>query len=277
MKNIILIPTKGLDRNRGVLFADSLENGKLVKNFYDRNIEWKDCAYYHIYITDASEIKEGDWYLVGDFTKIEDVRKSTKSFSKSEITHNWYKKIILTTDSDLIADGVQAIDNEFFDWFVENTTCEFVDVIKEMYVPQSNGKISDGRISHEISLDPSENTLPFYKIIIPKEELEEEFFGYDPNAPGDPDKIDDLKEQKTLEEAAENYSRITLNKNGLMSDKQVNGFIAGAKWQSKRMYSEEEVLEHLNHLIMMKSSELDRFTDDEEMVTMKWFERFKKK
>jgi len=42
-------------------------------------------------------------------------------------------------------------------------------------------------------------------------------------------------------------------------------------------YSEEEVLEHLNHLIMMPSSELDKFTDDEEMVTMKWFEQFKKK
>jgi hypothetical protein len=83
--------------------------------------------------------------------------------------------------------------------------------------------------------------------------------------------------KETLEEAAENYSRITLNKNGLMSDKQVNGFIAGAKWQAERMYSEEEVLEHLNHLIMMKSSELDKFTDDQEMVTMKWFEKFKKK
>jgi hypothetical protein len=277
MKNIILIPTKGLDRNRGVLFADSLENGKLVKNFYDRNIEWKDCAYYHIYITDASEIKEGDWVI-----KISSLYKGggiiqKYSFIDTQFEDIIFKKIILSTDQDLIKDGVQAINDEFLEWFVENTTCEFVDVIKEMYVPQSNGKISDGRISHEISLDPSENTLPFYKIIIPKEELEEEFFGYDPNAPGDPDKIDDLKEQKTLEEAAENYSRITLNKNGLMSDKQVNGFIAGAKWQSKRMYSEEEVLEHLNHLIMMKSSELDRFTDDEEMVTMKWFERFKKK
>jgi hypothetical protein len=47
--------------------------------------------------------------------------------------------------------------------------------------------------------------------------------------------------KETLEEAAENYSRITLNKNGLMSDKQVNGFIAGANWQVERMYSKEDM------------------------------------
>jgi hypothetical protein len=35
-KNLFLIKTSGLDRNQGALFADSLENGKLVKNFYDR-------------------------------------------------------------------------------------------------------------------------------------------------------------------------------------------------------------------------------------------------
>ena len=55
------------------------------------------------------------------------------------------------------------------------------------------------------------------------------------------------------------------------------GYIKGAKDQTEIMYSEEEVLEHLNHLIMMSSSELDKFTDDEEMVTVKWFEQFKKK
>jgi hypothetical protein len=48
--------------------------------------------------------------------------------------------------------------------------------------------------------------------------------------------------QETLEEVAENYSRITLNKNGLMSDKQINGFIAGAKWQAEKMYSEEDMI-----------------------------------
>jgi hypothetical protein len=49
-----------------------------------------------------------------------------------------------------------------------------------------------------------------------------------------------------------------------------------SNWQAERMYSEGEVLEHLNHLIMMPSSKLDEFTDDNGNITMKWFEQFKK-
>ena len=54
-----------------------------------------------------------------------------------------------------------------------------------------------------------------------------------------------------------------------------NTFKKGAKWQAERMYSEEEVLTHLNNLIKMPSSELDKFTNDTGLVTMKWFEQFK--
>ena len=56
----------------------------------------------------------------------------------------------------------------------------------------------------------------------------------------------------------------------------MNGLIQNSL-NAKQMYTKEEVLEHLNHLIMMSSSKLDEFTNDEEMVTMKWFEQFKKK
>jgi len=55
----------------------------------------------------------------------------------------------------------------------------------------------------------------------------------------------------------------------------LEGIEVGAKWQAERMYSEEEVLEHLNILIMMPSTKLDEFTDDKEMVTIKWFENSK--
>ncbi len=72
--------------------------------------------------------------------------------------------------------------------------------------------------------------------------------------------------KETLEEAAENYSKITLNKSGLMSDKQVNGFIAGAKWQQERMYSEEEVLDLLYKLWEANPRNIKE-----------WFEQFKKK
>lgn len=50
-----------------------------------------------------------------------------------------------------------------------------------------------------------------------------------------------------------------------------------AAWQAEKMYSQEEVLKQLNHLIRTPSSKLDKYTDDGEMLTMKWFEQFKKK
>ena len=82
--------------------------------------------------------------------------------------------------------------------------------------------------------------------------------------------------KETLEEAAENYSKITLNKQGLMSDNQVNGFIAGAKWQQERMYSEEEVIKLLIYCKdRFADSELYHYSHDDEVK--KWFEQVKKK
>ena len=129
-KNIFLLKTKGLDRNRGALFADSLENGKLVKNFYDSNIEWKDCAYYHIYIISNEEIKIGDWCV--NINSVYDHKEICRIDNQAELERyaqkvgNNCKKIILTTNPDLIKDGVQAIEDEFLDFFVENPTFESI-------------------------------------------------------------------------------------------------------------------------------------------------------
>jgi ferritin len=79
-----------------------------------------------IYITSDEEIKEGDWWLN---LKTNDVDKCTH---KSEVLlynsekYEHIKKTILTTDQDLIDDNVQAINDEFLDWFVKNQSCEFV-------------------------------------------------------------------------------------------------------------------------------------------------------
>ena len=84
--------------------------------------------------------------------------------------------------------------------------------------------------------------------------------------------------ETAVEEAAhtawENYKHVEGN---LYSTSFKNGFIAGAKWQSERMYSEEEVLEQLNILMSSPSSTLDKFTDDNGNITIKWFGQFKKK
>jgi hypothetical protein len=83
-----------------------------------------------------------------------------------------------------------------------------------------------------------------------------------------------MSNKETLEEAAErNYNEAGVN--AYFN----NGFIRGSKWQQeqdKNKFSEEEVLEQLNHLMTIPSSKLDEFTDDNGNITMKWFEQFKK-
>ena len=107
---------------------------------------------FHIYITSDEEIKEGDWFMI--FTNKKPVAPTKAGLFDSDC-----KKIILTTDQDLIKDGVQAISDEFIEWFVNNPRCEWVEVKKEMYMP------FDGKVPFELSLDQSLNTCPHYKII----------------------------------------------------------------------------------------------------------------
>jgi hypothetical protein len=83
---------------------------------------------------------------------------------------------------------------------------------------------------------------------------------------------DNTSQEETLEEAAFHYSKNKINKNTSLLD-----FTKGAKWQAERMYSEEEVLEQLIMLMSLPSSTLDKFTDDNGNITIKWFEQFKKK
>jgi len=77
---------------------------------------------YNIYITNSEEIKEGDWFLTDD--------KRVEKCAPDWRAREWHKKIILTTDQDLIKDGVQAIDDEFLEWFVKYPSCEEVEVLR---------------------------------------------------------------------------------------------------------------------------------------------------
>jgi hypothetical protein len=171
----------------------------------------------NIYITSDEEIKKGDWCLdkFNQRWKLEDKKliafdsKGIKRFSTDNILGHECKKIILTTDADIIKDGVQAIDDKFLEWFVKNPSCEWVEVECMVNMIQFT--------SREF----------IYKIIIPKEEP---------------------KQETTLEEVAEKiYNEFPLRSeslNNLAKEK----FIAGAKWQQERSYSEEEVLEIIKKL-----------------------------
>jgi hypothetical protein len=189
----------------------------------------------NIYVTSDEEIKEGEYQLynpLGNFNnaKVSKAERLLESDGRR-------KKIILTTDQDLIKDGVQAIDDEFLEWFVKNSSCEEVEVEKGYR-----------------GVD-----LFNYKIIIPKEELEQE------KERGIT--ITHVGKQETLEEASKRAV-----KSGLFKDETL--FIAGVKWQQeqdKDKYSDEEVHKIIGSYEAHKLSFGIKFTYN------KWFEQFKKK
>jgi len=134
---------------------------------------------------------------------------------------NFCKRIILTTDQDLIADGVQAIENEFLEWFVKNPSCEFVEIVKVPYHDESGYS---------------------YLLGVPQKE--------------------------TLEEAKK-YAELSYYGD------EVDAFIAGTKWQAKRMYSELEVDELVYNVIGQYGRHYGIMIDGAKIN--KWFEQFKKK
>jgi len=81
----------------------------------------------------------------------------------------------------------------------------------------------------------------------------------------------DVKEE-TLEEAAEKYHKKISKKRNTQLGIPSQDFEAGAKYQAKRMYSEEEVLELLHKRMIHTLGD-----DYQETTTTKWFEQFKKK
>jgi len=115
----------------------------------------------HIYITNDEDIKEGveQWYLDKFLNK--PMNSGGAQYGEKQ------NVIILTTDQDLIKDGVQAIDDEFLEWFVKNPSCEEVEVESKI---TKNGVWTDLKGYVELPTIHSIN----YKIIIPKEEPKQE-------------------------------------------------------------------------------------------------------
>ena len=147
-----------------------------------------------------------------------------------------YKKIILTTDPDLINDGIQAIDDEFLEWFVKNPSCEEVEV-KEIYNSYGETDIFDlVCTSHSFN----------YKIILPKEDPDYTALLQPVGTKQEIDMskyivgIDPYDKQETLEEAAERlYSDKLYPMYGSIRR---DAFTNGAKWQAEKSYSEKEVI-----------------------------------
>jgi hypothetical protein len=146
MKNIHLLPTE--KPSRLFKFANKLHLDNIPKDYYKK---------YSIYITSNEEVKAGDWcydkllnfiFKTDNYTNFNYVNQSDNVF-----------KIILTTDQEL--NGVQAIDDEFLEWFIKNPKCEIIEV-KHFGTCCGNQSITQ--------CINCEKYNPIYKIIIPQEE-----------------------------------------------------------------------------------------------------------
>jgi hypothetical protein len=234
MKNIHVLPTDKPSR-----LAKSTKSGlnaaKKGEGLYESGKFG--ITNFNIYITSDEEIKEGDWCL--------NIPKNI-IYKKDGLPMDiMWKKIILTTDQDLIKDGVQSIDDEFLKWFVNNPSCEEVGI-----EPLMAGFVDD---------EPSyyEN---MYDIIIPKEEQTKCYCGHTSYCDCGP-------KQETLEEAALNYSTDML---GTIYEELEKAFAKGSKWQMERSYSEEEVI----NLLYIRSMCQEHYESDAEV--REWFNKFKK-
>jgi hypothetical protein len=262
MKNIHILPTEKpsylykMSDNK-LRLSDLLEKGSSA---------WINQ---HIYITSDEEIKEGDWFFNGEhILQCSDVTDIIIDTEGQWSTIEDCKKIILTTDQDLIADGVQAIDDEFLKWFVQNPSCEWVEVEKGYL----------GMCGFVKSSEPISKDKLHYKIIIPQEE----------------------PKQETLEEAAQKHLNEKYRGGGYLG----NLFIAGAKWQAENMpihiLDVENTYVHIKDgvIIVEKNDKTERMYSEEDMISFaifyythqgkateywgkdlfkEWFEQFKKK
>jgi hypothetical protein len=152
MKNIHVLPT---DKPSRLIIYSTLLNEFRLLNEPIEDFKHKK----HISITSDEEIKEGDWYFN---TTLNIIQKSTDKDYLKGFYEN-YKKIILTTDQELIKDGVQATDDEFLEWFVKNSSCEEVEVTK----------VADLDLYYKNGIGGQK-----YKIIIPKEKPKQLFTDY---------------------------------------------------------------------------------------------------
>jgi hypothetical protein len=243
MKNIHVLPTEKPSR----LMIDTIENKLYLQPIlHEKTIN---VLTQNIYITSSEEIKEGDWFYFDDaeiIAKYIDLKPVEEA-----------KKIVLTTNQDLVKDGVQAIDDEFLEWFVKNSSCERVEVDTYVHSTENASTILYGAIIPKeigFKMEDGKRTETFYS----KEEptIEEEYTSQD--------FLNEVcwnnSKQETLEEAATNYTIDFATK---------SAFKLGAKWQQeqdKNKYSDSDMTNYALYIL------------HNDVITPKeWFEHFKNK
>jgi hypothetical protein len=215
MKNIHVLPTDKASR----LWLDS--DNKL----WIHEIPTTLFMMQNIYITSDEKIEEGDWLLI-----IDDFETYIHKHKGDNLPTTYYKKIILTTDQDLIKDGVQSIDDEFLEWFVKNPSCEKVETICGLFNPMGR-QVDPNNLGQNHS-----QCIWKHKIIIPQEEPKQHLDYINNNIEEFEGKLKEFKQ------ASEHYAHNHFNMHETNNYKALKqGYEAGAKEMFDKMYSEEEV------------------------------------
>jgi hypothetical protein len=251
MKNLFLRPTEKPSRIVRI-YSDADKNNFALKLDSDVNDYFKE--YVNIYITSDEKPKVGDWCI-----STEGIWKNTIALVEEKPITDVWRKIILTTDQDLIKDGVQAIADTFLEWFVKNPSCESIEINEEPIFKSFETRFDSIGYQYKIII-PKEEPTPVWKQIIESCGGEEEFMesaGLKPK-------------QETLEEAAENYcsNSHAINEDRASWQDIEFAFKDGANYQAERMYSEEEAVQ-----LLIKFNQEIREVED----VREWFEQFKKK
>ncbi len=229
MKNLFLLPTDKPCKLHfdNVLFTSPNEQ---LSSTINSIVEGR-----HIYITSDEEIKDSDWLIFSSdgFTKLMKVKSinidKTSNIDKimfestdgDFVFLKYSKKIILTTDQDLISNGIQAIDDEFIQWFIKNPTCNFVDinVTEEL---QKNGikKLMQDEYYQKFPEDlPNCVFAKQYKIIINNEESKS---------------VINLKELESL-------------------NNEINEALSICPENKRKMYSEEDMINFMQFIISQET------------------------
>ena len=308
MKNLHLIATDKPSR----LWTNNLRRRLEIDEFPEQH---PTNIAKHIFITSDEKIKEGDW-IYRRKSLYETIQKATFPLNLTSVN----KKIILTIDQDLINDGIQAIDDEFLQWFVKNSSCEEVEVVRDktiaytedrqrtfygkykIIIPrEEHNPCKDIVINDKATIDVTfhnkhirfENLTSeqagyliqvseFYQLsstkrsaVVPKEEPKQIkcYCGHTTYCDCGP--LEEPK-QETLEKGVDKYFKLSHSrlKNEQQKEYERELFIAGAKWQAERMYSEEDMLNFAWFLIEnVGQYSCDRTAHFEG----KYLEQFKKK
>ena len=210
MKNIHILPTDKPSRLGQSVFNESLH----FNSIFNYELEKERVIPQHIYITSDDEIKDCDYAYFPISNEVLRIGNGPFESSLEIVKDNKdSKKIILTTDQELIKDGIQAIDDEFLEWFVKNPSCEKVD-------------LDTFSLGNKI----------LYNVVFPKEEPKQET-------------LEEAAERLIFKTIGGNYGIMSSDENdqvdGYYNTYEEAYLTFKLKWQQERMYSEEEVTQLL--------------------------------